>query len=89
MALASVPEDVAPYELSSPSLLAMQPPSPKESKQQSDLDWLTLYNYLEGRLTALRNWRWSWWAFWAVLARFFRKVHALTMASLVLERSMI
>ncbi len=71
MAMASVAEDVAPYELSSPSLLAMQPPSPRESRQQADADWQTLYNYLEARMTALRNWRWSWWAFWAVLARFF------------------
>lgn len=61
----------APYELMSPTLLAKQPPvPPKDSKKAPDW-WATAFAYLEGRMGALRNWRYSWWAYWAVLARFF------------------
>lgn len=63
--------DVAPYEQMSPTLLSKQPPTPRKSDKEEAKDWGTIYSHLEARLGALRTWRWSWWAFWAVLAAFF------------------
>src|ERR1700686_5081003 len=61
--------NVAAYERMSPSLLASQPPSVPQRDARPDLDWDTTFSYLEFRLGMLRAWRYSWWAFWAVLAR--------------------
>lgn len=63
----------APYEMMSATLLSQQPPTPKQSQPRSTTDdeWGVVYQHLELRLAALRNWRWSWWAHWARLAEFF------------------
>lgn len=61
----------AAYEAMSPTLLASQPPEPTNDNKKESLDWTTIYTHLETRLEALRTWRYSWWAFWAVLAAFF------------------
>jgi hypothetical protein len=61
----------APYEEQSASLLAEQPITPTEEMPNPNENWDTLFSHLEARLGMLRSWRYSWWAFWAVLARFF------------------
>ena len=62
----------APYEQASPTLLAQQPVGPPRVVQDKmDEDWSAIFEHLENRLQALRNWRYSWWAFWSVLAAFF------------------
>lgn len=63
--------DSAPYEFMGPTLLSKQPPSLPPQKPKSDPAWDVLYNHLEMRLSGMRAWRWSWWNYWAVLARFF------------------
>lgn len=63
--------DTAAYEFMSPSLLARQPAALPERTYAPDEDWDSLYSHLESRLGMMRSWRWSWWAFWAVLAAFF------------------
>ena len=62
-------DDVAAYENASPTLLAQQPVTP-QSEPVAGKDWTTIFTHLEARLGQMRNWRWSWWAFWAELARF-------------------
>lgn len=61
----------AAYEFMSPTLLSKQPPSAPPDPKREQQEWDTIYTHLETRLQAMRNWRWSWWAFWAVLAAFF------------------
>ena len=59
------------YEFMSPTLLSKQPPTPRKSQKEELADWSTMYAHFESTMTAMRNWRYSWWAFWAVLAAFF------------------
>src|ERR1700680_1133610 len=61
----------APYEMMSPTLLSKQPPSAPVRKITASDIWTTFFPYLESRMNSLRNWRYSWWAYWSVLARFF------------------
>lgn len=56
------------YEASSPTLLAKQNPADADKLQRPGADWPTIFQHLEARLGALRNWRWSWWSYWADLA---------------------
>jgi hypothetical protein len=63
--------NTAPYEFMSPTLLSKQPAQGKPDPKQSSYTWLTFFPYLESRMNSLRNWRYSWWAYWSVLARFF------------------
>lgn len=63
--------DTAPYEFMGPTLLSQQPPSLPELKPEPDWKWDTIYVHLEGRLNAMRAWRYSWWNSWAILAKFF------------------
>ena len=68
-----MPDDLgsALYQYMSPSRLAAQPPvSPQRTTKVSN-GWTVLYSYLESRMSSLRNWRYSWWIYWAVLAKFF------------------
>lgn len=58
------------YEASSPTLLAKQDPADADNLQRPGKDWASIYQHLEARLGALRNWRWSWWALWAQLAEY-------------------
>ena len=60
----------AHYEDMSTSLLSMQPLATK-APRVIDPDWGATYDHLESRLQGLRSWRWSAWAFWDVLARYF------------------
>ena len=53
------------------SLLAAQPPTPLDKLPQLQAGWGDFYEKLESRLNSLRTWRYSWWAFWGVLAAFF------------------
>lgn len=59
----------APYEEMGPSLLAQQPANPSDEHKRGK-DWDTIYSHLESRRNGLRSWRWSWWAYWNVLAEF-------------------
>jgi hypothetical protein len=64
--------DHAPYEEMSPSLLSQQPVTPLASFQQRDsIAWSTTFSHLEARLGFMRAWRYSWWAHWSLLARYF------------------
>lgn len=73
----------AVYEFMSPSLLAQQPVTEPEDLPQPDADWNAIFTHLEARLGMLRTWRYSWWAFWAVLAKFFlpKRYHWLVVAN--------
>jgi len=70
--LAPNTSNVAPYELMSPTLLAQQPPSLSPEPKNASKVWNRYFSYLESRMNSLRNWRYSWWAYWSVLARFFK-----------------
>src|SRR6185312_2913988 len=58
----------AAYEAMSPSLLAQQPLTLPNQDANPGKDWGEIYGYLEARLSSLKNWRYSWWSFWATLA---------------------
>lgn len=59
------------YEEASSTLLSEQPVDPKPRRYAPEQDWSLIFAHLEGRMMALRNWRWSWWASWADLAAYF------------------
>ena len=61
-------QSTAPYESMGPTLLAQQAPSLSSPDSAPGKNWGTIYAYLEQRLASLRNWRWSWWSYWAVIA---------------------
>jgi hypothetical protein len=63
--------NTAPYELMSPTLLSKQPATLPFEPKNANKTWQTFYTYLESRMNSLRNWRYSWWVYWSVLARFF------------------
>ena len=60
---------VASYNDMSATLLSQQPLTRKP--QKSDPTWAVTYAFVENRLQTLRRWRWTYWAYWEVLARFF------------------
>jgi hypothetical protein len=62
----------APYEQSSPTMLARQPVRQPSWNDRSANWWDLAYPALESRLTSLREWRWSWWWGWADLAAYNR-----------------
>lgn len=64
-------DDAVHYEKQSPSLLAEQPIILDDPFEKGPEWWDSVYNHLERRLAALRNWRWTWWAQWQSLAEFF------------------
>lgn len=59
------------YEMMGPTLLAQQKITSADKPQQEETWWPTLYAHLEARFNMLRNWRYSWWVYWRVLAEFF------------------
>ena len=61
----------AAYEAMGPTLLAMQPLTPKKAPEQDALDWKVAFSKLEGRLGSLMTWRYSWWFHWGRLAEYF------------------
>lgn len=66
-------EPLVHYEQAGPTMLAMQgnDPSPKQVKAAKQNAWQKLRGHLEGRLSALRSWRESWWMQnWSDLAEF-------------------
>ena len=73
----------APYEQMSPSLLAMQPPTPRNKLEKPQSDWETIFSHLTARMGMMRAWRWSWWAYWSRLAEFFlpRRYHWVVVAN--------
>lgn len=75
--------DIAPYEEMSASLLSQQPATAPDDIPNPNKDWNDFFNYLEARMAMLRTWRYSWWAFWSVLAKFFqpRRYHWLIVAN--------
>ncbi len=68
---AAAAANVAPYELMNASLLAQQPISLPFRFEHADENWNSIYDYLEKRYASLRSWRWSWWAYWSELAKYF------------------
>jgi len=66
-----VKEKQVPYEKAGPTLLSQQPVLPISESQNPDSSWPILRTHLETRLTALRNWRQTWWTQnWSDLAEF-------------------
>jgi Bacteriophage head to tail connecting protein len=63
--------DTAAYEDSGPALLSAQPLTRKPDPI-SDPKWDTLFTLCEAKLASLRSWRWSKWALWQVLGRYFQ-----------------
>ncbi len=59
------------YEDAGPSLLAQQPVTKFKTGGEQSEEWAIAYQYLEARLGALRNWRYSWWVHWGRLAEYF------------------
>ena len=77
--------DHAHYEEMDATLLsrqALSPPTETPKKRFVD-DWMALYKDLSGTLEQMRIWRWSWWAFWSVLAEYFlpRRYHWVVVAN--------
>ncbi len=54
-----------------PSLLALQPVTPRKTPQQMSFEWKIAYSKLEARMLMLRAWRFSWWTYWSSLAAYF------------------
>ncbi len=75
----------AAYEASSPTLLAAQPPTLARDDTGPGENWIFINQHLEQRLGALRNWRLSWWSYWASLAEFIlpRRYHWLVVANVM------
>lgn len=60
----------APYDETGPSLLSRQPLTRKPEKPSPEW-WNVVFNHLEASLQSFRSWRWTAWAYWSMLARFF------------------
>lgn len=58
------------YEHASASLLAATPAFAPPRDLMPAYDWQFLRNQLEQRVYGLRQWRYSWWAHWALLAEY-------------------
>ena len=73
---------ISHYEIAGPQMLAQQPPS-LDTEQPEGRDWQFIYPQLESRMTALRDWRFSWWLNWASLAEYVlpRRYHFLVVAN--------
>lgn len=76
---------LVPYEMSSPMLLAEQPPTIAPEPFKNDFDWDVTFAHLESRLAAMRTWRYSWWTYWSKLAEYIlpRRYHWLVTANLM------
>lgn len=62
----------APMDYMGPTLLSKQPLTNREPDEtKENANWRSMWQHLEGRLASMRNWRYPWWAVWAVLARYF------------------
>jgi Bacteriophage head to tail connecting protein len=70
-------------DLDGPTLLSQLPASNDNKPQKEAADWNRIFSHLESRLGMLRNWRYSWWAYWSVLAQFFnpRRYHWVIVAN--------
>lgn len=75
----------AVYEDADPSLLAATPAiaRPQKVDGAKTAQWADMRLYMENRLAALRNWRLSWWEYWARLAENIlpRRYHWLIVAN--------
>jgi len=73
----------APYEDTSPTLLAAQPPTLAKDDTATGQNWNEIFAHLEARLAGLRQWRLSWWGYWASLAEYIlpRRYHWLVTAN--------
>lgn len=49
------------YEIAGPALLAQIDPDDEDDLSEAPDWWPVLFQSLQGRLTQLRNWRYSWW----------------------------
>src|SRR5580692_7442979 len=68
--MADATYSTANYERMGPTLLAAQPIG-KDRPQKEAKNWGRIFEHLESRLAMLRNWRYSWWSYWSVLAQYF------------------
>lgn len=75
--------NAAPYEDTSPTLLAAQPPSLAKDDTAPGKNWNVICQHLERRMSGLRMWRLTWWGYWATLAEYIlpRRYHFLITAN--------
>src|ERR1700679_2081004 len=73
----------APYEGMSATLLAAQPVNDNQQRPKENADWGVIFSHLEARFGWLRLWRYAWWSYWAVIARYFlpRRYHWVIVAN--------
>ncbi len=73
----------AQMELDGPTLLSRLPATASDKPQKDLSGWGRMFVHLESRMGMLRNWRYSWWAYWAILAQFFnpRRYHWVVVAN--------
>lgn len=71
------------YENMSSSLLSSQPVASKEKSEISNEDWNVVYSQLESGLGSDRIWRYSYWAYCSVIAKYIlpRRYHWLIVAN--------
>lgn len=62
--------NTAYYESTKPSLLALEPLTLPALDARSPDWWPTLYQHCELQMNTLRNWRWTWWSSWMVMAQY-------------------
>jgi hypothetical protein len=62
--------DHGPLDDMSVSLLAAQPVTRKPDSKSTPA-WDSYYSHFERTMQSMYGWRWTWWAFWEQLARFF------------------
>jgi hypothetical protein len=74
---------IAPDSLDGPTLLSRLHATSSDKPDKEAEDWNRIFTHLEARLGMLRNWRYSWWAYWAILAQFFnpRRYHWVIVAN--------
>lgn len=63
-------DSTAAYEGMGPTFLAAQPVTDGPMAMRAGKDWDTIFPALESRLAGLRTWRYTWWAYWAELAKY-------------------
>lgn len=62
--------NIGSYEEMSPTLLSKQPVTEIKPEGIASANWTAIFTRLETRLNAMRNWRWSWWSYWAEVATY-------------------
>src|SRR5580700_4182393 len=75
--------DAATDAMDGPTLLTRMPVDLGDKPESEGKDWNRIFTYLKSGRGMLRNWGYSWWAYWSVLAQFFnpRRYHWVVVAN--------